>query len=403
MAEREVVIVSAGRSPFGRHLGAMKDVSIIELGVKVMSTVIQQAGIQPSLVEEAYVGNCFCFEAEDPSIVGRQIALKAGLRPEVVTATIDTACTSSMLAIRLGYQSILLGRSDIVVAGGVESLSRMGYVVPPVVRWGKKLGGIQMEDPSFPLGYKEYQPVAVDAGNMALEFNVSREEQDQWAERSQKRYSEAFQAKKFRDEIIPIEVPLKKKETKILDADEQPRPDTTIKKLSKLRTIFGSPTVTAGNAPGLNDGGAMVVIMSGEKAKELGLSPLGKIVWAGGRSGAPNHIATVPGYVIQECLQKSGMKLDEMDLIEINEAFAAMPLVSSLVLTGKDRAQAVELRKKINVNGGAIAIGHPIGASGARVVMTLLYELRRRGGGTGIAAICGGLAQSEGMIIESFQ
>jgi len=357
--------------------------------------------VDARLVEEAYIGNCFCFEAEDPSVVGRQISLKAGLRPEVVSVTLDTACTASMLAIRFGWQSILLGRSEIVVAGGVESLSRMGYVVPPVVRWGKRLGSISMEDPSFPLGYRSYQPVAVDAGNVAVSYGVTREEQDRWAERSQKKYWEAFEARKFVDEIIPIEILAKGNDLKIAEADEQPRPDTTIERLRKLPTIFGSATITAGNAPGLNDGAAMVVLMSRDKADELGLPALGRVLWAYGRSGPPDQIATIPGYVIQDCLQKAEMKLDDMDLIEINEAFAAMPLVSSLVLTGGDKDNAKKLLERINVNGGAIAIGHPIGASGARVVMTLMFELRRRGGGRGIAAICGGLAQGEAMIIET--
>jgi acetyl-CoA C-acetyltransferase len=373
----------------------LKEIPIVEVGKMAVQAACQRAGINTGDVEEFYYGNCLSAEAETPSVIGRQIALKAGIRPEVMAITVDTACCSSLLAVRLAYQSIAGGLADIALAGGVESMSRAAFLVPPNIRWGTKMGPVVMQDWMYGIEYKGYNPVSVDAGEIALEYNVTREEQDLWGLRSQQRYAEALAGNKFRDEIIPVEFG-----DKVIDRDELPRTDTTLEKLAKLKTVFGSPTVTAGNAPPLSDGAAAMVLMSAAKADSLGLKPMGKIISALGRSTNPKYIATIPGIAIMELLNKAGLSLEQIDLIEINEAFAAMPLVSSLVMAEGDKNKLEDIRNKINVKGGAIAIGHPIGASGARILMTLLYELRHRGGGKGVAAICGGLAQGETMLIE---
>jgi len=392
---RDVVIVSAVRTPFGKFVGGLKDIPIVEVGKIAIQGAIERSGLLPEDIEEVYYGNCLSAEAETPSVVGRQISLKAGIRPEVMTVTLDTACCSALLAVRLAYQSIANGMVDVAVAGGVESMSRAAFLLPPAVRWGHKIGPIEMQDWMFGIEYKGYNPVSVDAGEVAVEYNVSREDQDLWALRSQQLYAKALAEGKFKDELIPVRAG-----DKVIDRDELPRPDSSIDKLAKLKTVFGSPTVTAGNAPPLSDGATAMVIMSADKANKLGIKPMGKIRAALGRSTSPKYIATIPGIAIKEVLQKAGLTLEDIDLIEINEAFAAMPLVSSLVLAEGEINKLAEIRNKINVKGGAIAIGHPIGASGARILMTMLYELIHRGGGKGVAAICGGLAQGETMLIE---
>ena len=400
MQTRDVVIVSLARTPFGKFGGTLKDIPVVDLGIMAAKEVLKRANVDEKVVEEVNVGHCASSEAECASVVGRQISLATGIPAEIMTTTIDTACCSSLIAVRLGYQSIQAHRISTALALGVESMSRTPFILPQNLRWGQRLGHITASDGLFELGYKGYNPVSVDAGEVALEYNVDREEQDKWALRSQQRYAKANEEGKFKDEIVPIEVPSRKGPPIVFDTDEQPRPNSTIEKLAKLPTIYGSPTVTPGNAPGLNDGAAGILLMSAEKAKEMGISPLATIISAVGRSTHPRYIATIPGLVIQDALKKADLTIDDVDLIEINEAFAAMPLVSSKVLADGDKKKTEEIREKINVNGGAVAIGHPVGASGARILMTLIYELRRRGGGCGVAAICGGLAQGEAMVVR---
>jgi acetyl-CoA C-acetyltransferase len=281
-------------------------------------------------------------------------------------------------------------------------MSRAPLLVPPYVRWGSKLGNIELWDGLFELGYKGFNPVSVDTGEVALEYGVSREDQDRWAYGSQMKYAKAFKEGKFKigEELMRVEIPQGKRPPIIFEQDEFPKPDTTIERLSKLPTVYGSPTVTAGNAPGLDTGASAVLIMSEKRAKEKGLKPLARIVSMIATATAPRLIAAIPGFTIQKVLEKADLSLDQMDLIEINEAFAAMPLVSAKILSNGDSEKMNSILEKTNVNGGAIAIGHPVGASGARILMTLIYELRRRGGGLGVASICGGLAQGEGAIIQ---
>jgi acetyl-CoA C-acetyltransferase len=257
-----------------------------------------------------------------------------------------------------------------------------------------------MEDPLYQLGYKDFNPVSVDTDNVVAEYGISRIEQDEWALRSHENYGKAWKEGKFKDEITPLEINQKGREPFILDIDEQYRADTTIEKLSKLKPIYGCKAVTAGNAPGLNDGATAILFMTRKKAEELHLEPIGTIVAMTSIAIHPNRMPEGPGFAIKKVLDLAGIRLDQIDVIEINEAFAAVPLVSIEVLCNRDKILAKKIREKTNINGSAIAIGHPNTASGARIIMTLAYELRRRVGGYAIGAICGGLAQADACIIK---
>jgi len=400
--EQDVVIVSAVRTPFGRFGGNLRTIPVEELGAAVMREVVNRVGLPLDVVEEIYVGNCMQFEAAAPSVVGRQIALRAGFPDHIFSLTLDAACTSSLVAARLAYWGIRLRQFDIALAAGVESMSRAGLIVPHDVRWGTRFGNIVNFDWIFGLIYPGFKAASADTGDVALEYGEGREAQDKWAYRSQMAYAEALKDGKYNVgvELMAIEAPGPKSSTTLLDKDEQPRPEATLEKLAELRTIYDSPTVTAGNAPGLNDGASAVLLMSRKKAEDLGLEIMGRVMACGGYSGKPREMAAVPGFAIQHLLKKADMSIDEMDLIEINEAFAAMPLIGTRIVGEGDEKKIAELREKTNVNGGAIAIGHPVGASGCRILMSILRELKRRGGGKGIVSICGGLSQAETMIVE---
>ncbi len=403
MGERDVVVVSAVRTPFGKFGGALKEIPSIDLGAMVIREVLQRVDVRGEEVEETYYGVAVPGEVGlETDVPARQATLKAGLPGESISITLDRACCSSMAAVRLGYRAIRTGEIDIALGVGAENMSRTPLMVPPYVRWGSRLGNIEIWDGLFELGYKGFNPVSVDTGEVALEYGVTREDQDRWAYESQMRYAKAFQEGKFKigEELMRVEIPQGKRPPILLERDEFPKPDTTLEKLSKLPTVYGSPTVTAGNAPGLDTGASAILIMSEKKAKEKGLKPLARIVSMIATATAPRLIAAIPGFTIQRVLERAGLRLDQIDLIEINEAFAAMPLVSAKILSNGDPETMRAILKKTNVNGGAIAIGHPVGASGARILMTLIYELRRRGGGIGVASICGGLAQGEGAIVQ---
>jgi acetyl-CoA C-acetyltransferase len=276
--------------------------------------------------------------------------------------------------------------------------------MPLVVRGlrfsGFRIGNVQMEDPLFALGYKDYAPVAVDAGNTAVEMGISREEQDAWALRSHENYGAAYDAGKFAEEIISMNLPQKKGDPVVFRKDEQFRPDISMERLSQLKTVYGSSTVTAGNAPGLNDGATAVLLMTKGRADELGVVPLGQIAAMTSIAIEPHRLAEAPAFAIKDVLQKTNLSLDDMAVIEINEAFAAVPLVSTKLLADGDRSRWEQIKSKTNINGSAIAIGHPNTASGARIIMNLLYELRRRGGGLAVGAICGGLAQADAIVLR---
>jgi acetyl-CoA C-acetyltransferase len=402
MDKNDIVIVSAARTPFGRYGGSLKDYDYFDLGAIPMKGILERVNLEPAIVNEVFWGvgdTSICKDVYTP-VAARQTLLKAGLPPETPSISLDKACVSAMSAVKLGVMAIRLGEIDVAIGGGATSFSQEPLIVRGLRFGGFRLGDVKMEDPLFKLGYKDFNPVSVDTDNVVAEYGISREEQDEWAYRSHQNYGRAWKDNKFKDEIIPLEIRQRGKEHFILDIDEQYRQDTTLEKLSKLKPIYGCKTITAGNAPGLNDGATAILFMNKKKARELSLELIGTIVAMTSIAIHPNRMPEGPGLAVKKVLNIAGMKLDEIDVIEINEAFAAVPLVSIEVLCERDRVKAKQIQKKTNINGSAIAIGHPNTASGARIMMTLAYELRRRGGGYAIGAICGGLAQADACIIK---
>jgi len=406
MDKNDVVIVSAVRTPFGNFDGALKTTLSIDLGVLALKEVVRRIHLDPGAVDEVYYGSCIPAEyAIYTNVPARQVTLLAGFPTDNISLTIDRACCSSMTALREGFRAIKSGDAEIVIASGAESMGNTPLIASAEkARWGARLGHIQLEDVLFELGYgrKGFAPVALDSGEVAVEHGITREMQDEWALNSHLRWLEAYKADKYKigEELMTVEIPQKKGDPILLEKDEPPRENLSLDKMAKLKPIYGSPTVTAGNAPGMNSGASAMVIMSRAKADELGLKVLATIEACQAAAGEPKYMAEVPAQTIQKMLAKNNLTLDDVDLIEINEAFAAVTLVSLKVLAGGDPEKFAALKAKTNVNGGAIAIGHPVGASGARITMTLMYELMRRGGGTGVAAICGGLSQGEAILIK---
>ncbi len=397
---RDVVIVSAVRTPFSRFGGALRDWSTIDLSAFVFRHLLERVSLPATAVDEIYLGLATVGEAAlDNGIVARQALLKAGFPPETVSTTVDRACCSSFAAVQLGLRAIQLGEAEVVVAAGADNMGRQPFYIPADVRWGWRRGPLTAHDNLHELGYRSFNPVAVDTGHVALEFEISRAEQDAWAARSHRRYAEAAAAGRFKDEIVPVPV-VSRKESRLFDGDESPRPDTTVDKLATLPTIYGSPTVTAGNAPGLDTGAAALLLMSRARAAQLRLDPLAEVLTVASVATAAERLPVGPAMAIEKALGRTGQGLDDLDLIEVNEAFAAVPLVAAKMLAKGDARRVAALHERLNVNGGAVAIGHPVGASGARIIMTLMYELRRRGARHGAAAICGGLAQADAAILR---
>ena len=404
MAGREdIVLVSAVRTPFSRFDTAMADIPSIDLGVMVMQEAIRRAGVKPEEVDEVNYGSCIPAEvALETDVPARQATLLAGFPPENISLTLDRACCSSLTTLRLCMLAIRAREAAVALSVGSENMPRTPHLAPGL-RQGTRLGHVRLIDCLFELGYtaKGFNPVALDAGEMALENGVTRQMQDAWALRSQTLCAKAYAAGKFRldEELMPVVIPRKRGAPIVIEKDESPR-ETTMEALAKLAPIYGSPTVTAGNAPPISAGASAILCMSRGEAERRGIAPLATVVCAVATAAPPREIAQIPAYTIRKALQKAGMTIDAMDLIEINEAFAAMPLVSTKILAGGDEGRWKTLQERTNVNGGAIAIGHPVGASAGRIAMTLAYELRRRGGGIGVAAICGGLAQGEAVILR---
>jgi len=403
MDEHDVVIVSAARTPFGRYGGALKDLDYFDLGAIPMREVLRRVGLEPKVVDEVFWGvgdTSVCKDVYTP-VAARQTLLKAGLPAETPSISLDKACVSAMSAVKLAAMAIRLGEIEVAMGGGATSFSQEPLIVRGLRFGGFRIGDVKMEDPLFQLGYKDYNPVSVDTDNVAAEYGISRAEQDEWALRSHQNYGRAWKQGKFKNEIIPLEVPQKIGTPFVLDIDEQYREDTTLERLSKLKPIYGCKAVTAGNAPGLNDGATAILLTARKRAGELHLEPIGEIVAMTSIAIHPNRMPEGPGIAIQRVLDLAKIKLNQIDIIEINEAFAAVPLVSLEVLCHRDREMVKEIGTKTNVNGSAIAIGHPNTASGARIMMNLAYELKRRGGGYAVGAICGGLAQADACIIKS--
>ena len=399
----EVGIISAVRSPFGKFGGTLKDFSLPELGGLVVAESIRRAGIEPADVEEVATG--VNLPGADRSIA-RQVLIEAGIPPTRVAYTIDRACCSSMAATSMASRSIRLGDTRIAVAGGTENMSRVPYFLT-AQRWGHALGDVVLRDQLVIADPMTGKPRAVQAGEEAVEYGITRADQDAWAIRSHERYLVARGEGKFDEEIMPISVPQPRGEPILFTRDESVRPDTTIEKLAALPTIYGSPTVTAGNAPGLNTGASAMVLMAPDEAERRGRESLGTLIGWAMASGHPDRIASIPAEAARLVLAQVGLSIDDMDLIEINEAFAAVPLVSTLIMAGGDVEKAQAIRARTNANGGAIAIGHPTGATGARLVMTLIYELRRRRQAAdasrpyfGVATICGGIGEAEAIVVR---
>ncbi|MEW6486297.1 MAG: thiolase family protein [Thermodesulfobacteriota bacterium] len=402
MENNDVVIVSAVRTPVGKFGGALKDFRSIDLGALVIKECLGRVNVASKDVEEVNYGLSILVEAAlETDVPGRQATLFAGFPPESISLTVNRACCSSLSALRLGYRAIRAGEIDVALAVGSDNMGRAPHIAPDA-RWGTRLGHVTLKDPLFALGYPDFAPVARDAGEVAVEQGITRQEQDEWALRSHELYFQAHRQGKLAvgEELMAVDIPQKKGPAVAFVQDESPREGLTLEQLSRLTPVYGSPTVTAGNAPGLCTGATCVLLMSARKAKALGLKPLGTILSSVATATEARMIATIPAPTVTKAVEKAGLALEDMDLIEINEAFAAMPLVSTKLLAAGDARRLEQLRSKTNVNGGSIAIGHPVGASALRITMTLMYELGRRGGGIGVASICGGLAQGEGVVIK---
>ena len=396
----DVVIVSGVRTPFSKFGGTLKNIHSTDLGCVVIKESLKRSGLKGEDLDELYYGMCDQAEAAlYDNVNGRQALLRAGLPQTLVSLTIDRACCSSLCAVHLGRRAILLDEADICMAVGAENMGNTPLLMNGH-RWGAGMAALLVQDYLNPITYREYSPLGRDAGEIAIEYGISREEQDKWALGSQQKWAEADKAGKFKDELVPVEVPQRRGGSIIFDRDEFPKPDTTLERLAKLKTIYGSPTVTAGNAPGLDTGASAVIIMRRSKAEEMGIKPLATIVSVASGASEPRRMAELPGFVIKKALQRADLSIDDMKVLEINEAFAAVTLVSTKILVDNDEVKWRKLLEKTNPNGGAIAIGHPVGASGARILLTLMHELRRRGGGYGVCGICGGLAQGDSVLIR---
>ena len=404
MADKnDVVIVGAVRTPFGKFGGSLKDFDYYELGSIPMKEVVKRVGVTPETVQEVFWGVGDTSACRDPytPVAARQSLIKAGLPHETVSMSFDMACVSAMHAVKLAAMEMKAGEIEVAIAGGATSFGQSPIVVRGLRFNGNRLGNVTMEDPLLALGYKDFNPVSVDSDDVAHEYGFTRQDMDEWAVRSHELYGKAWEAGKFKEEIMPLEVPgAKKGETRTLDIDEQYRPGTNMEGLAKLKPVYNTRAITAGNAPGLNDGATAIMLMTRGKAQELGLEVLGTVVANVSLAINASRMPEGPGYAMLKVLAKAGLKLEDMKVMEINEAFACVPLVSMKVAAEGSDAKYKAMMDKMNVNGSAIAIGHPNTASGARLVMNLMYELRRQGGGYAMGSICGGLAQANACIIK---
>lgn len=389
----ETVIVGFARTAFGTFGGSLKGVPATELGAHAIRAALARAGVAGHDVDYVYMGQVV--QAGAGQIPSRQASIKAGLPDSVPSDTINKVCASSLRAVNLADMAIRLGESRVVVAGGMESMSRAPYLLENA-RWGLKMGDTPLIDAVVHDGLTcsfGQCHMGVYGSEVAQEFAIGREEQDAWAYRSHVRALSAIDRGRFAEEIEPLEVALPKGQRVTVAQDEGPRRDTSLEKLARLRPVFSSDgTVTAGNAPGLNDGAAALVLMDRKQAEARDLPVLATIVSQGQVSEAPKYLHTVPARAGQQALAKAGLAMKDMHLFEINEAFAAVTL-TSMKIANLDP-------ERVNVNGGAVALGHPIGASGARILMTLVQELRHRGGGYGLAAICSGGGQGEATVVR---
>lgn len=390
---RKAVIVSAARTPIGSFGGAFASLSAVDLGVIAAKEAIKRAGIEPSMVEEVYLGNIL--GAGLGQNVARQVSLGAGIPIETPALTINMVCGSGLRAVSMAAQFVESGQCDIILCGGTESMTDTPYLLPKA-RWGHRMGDGKVVDYMVHDGlwdiYNDYH-MGMTAENVAEQYGITREEQDEFAAQSQNRAEEAQKSGKFADEIVPVIIPQKKGDPVVIDTDEYPRHGSTVEKMSKLKPAFKKDgTVTAGNASGINDGAAALIVMSKDKADELGLKYLCEIAGYGSAGVDPKVMGLGPVPATKKALANAGWTIDDLDLIEANEAFAAQALAVI-----RDLGLNPEIT---NVNGGAIALGHPIGASGARILVTLLYEMEKRDAKRGLATLCIGGGMGTSLLVQ---
>ena len=391
---KEVVIVSACRTAIGKFGGTLKGVPAVDLGATVVKEAVNRAGIAPEQVDEVIFGNVL--QAGLGQNPARQVSIKAGLPIECTAMTINIVCGSGLKAVALAANQIKAGEADIVVCGGTENMSAAPYAVPSA-RWGARMNNVQMIDITVNDGlwdaFNNYH-MGITAENVAEKYGLTREMQDEFAVKSQNKAEAAIKAGKFKDEIVPITIPQRKGDPIVFDTDEHPTFGSTMEKVARLRPAFKKDggTVTAANASGINDGAAAFVVMSKEKADELGLTPMATIVSYATGGVDPSIMGLGPVPATRKALEKAGMTIDDLDLIEANEAFAAQSLAVARDLNFD--------MDKVNVNGGAIALGNPVGASGARILVTLLYEMAKRDAKTGLATLCIGGGQGQALIVK---
>lgn len=390
---KEVVIVSAARTPIGSFGGALKGIPTRKLGAIAIKGAVERAGIKPEMVDEVIMGAVL--QGGLGQNVARQMTLDAGLPIETPAMTINKVCGSGLRAVELAAQIIKAGDADIIVAGGAENMSATAYALPSA-RWGARMNNTKMVDMMVNDGlwdaFNDYH-MGITAENVAEQWGLTREDLDAFSVASQEKAEAAIKAGKFKDEIVPVEIPQRKGDPIIFDTDEHPKFGSTMEKVGKLKPAFKKDgIVTAANASGINDAGAAVIVMSKEKADELGLTPMCTIKSYASAGVDPSIMGVGPVPSSQKALEKAGLTIDDIDLIEANEAFAAQSLAVGKDL-GIDPA-------KLNVNGGAIALGHPIGASGCRILITLIHEMAKRDAKTGLATLCIGGGQGTAIVVE---
>jgi acetyl-CoA C-acetyltransferase len=388
------VIVAGARTPIGKLSGALGSFSATDLGGFAIAAALERAGVAPDQVDYVFMGQVI--QAGAGQITARQAAVKGGIPMDVASTTVNKVCLSGLNAIYLADLMINAGEADIVVAGGMESMTQAPYLLPGA-RGGYRIGDAALVDSMMYDGlFCAFDECAMGLGTERYNGadGVSRERQDEFSAQSHQRAAAAIAAGKFAEEIVPVEVPQRKGDPKIVDTDEGVRGDTTAESLSKLRPAFDKQgTITAGNASQISDGGAAVIVMSRARAEQLGVDPLGELVGYGQVAGPSPSLLSQPSHATQVALKKAGLSIGDIDLFEINEAFAAVGLTSS-----DDLGISADV---VNVNGGAIALGHPVGMSGTRLALTSLLELRRRGGGTAAVSLCGGGGQGDAAILRS--
>lgn len=399
---RKAYVVAAKRSAIGSFMGGLTNISLVDLGATVLKETIKEAGIDPANLDEVIVGNVIA--AGLGQNIGRQVSIAAGVPVEVCAQSLNMLCGSGLKAVMEATMRIQAGFGDLFVAGGVESMTNAPYLVPSKVRNGVKMGDMKMVDSMLHDGLTDGMygiHMGVTADNIAKKYNISREDQDAFAYASQQKAIAAIDSGRFKDEIIPVEVPGRKGAVTIFDTDEHPNRTSTPEKLAKLRAAFTKDgTVTAGNASGINDGASFTIIASEDAVKKYNLTPIAEVVGIGQGGVDPRVMGLGPTPAILNALKYADMKIEEMDLVELNEAFAAQSLGVIHELeeaTSMDRQAFME---KTNVNGGAIALGHPVGASGNRILVTLLHEMKKRDVKVGLASLCIGGGQGAAVIVK---